>query len=208
MRYRLAIFDFDGTLADSFPWFASVLNTTAARYGFRRVEAAEAEGLRRCDSREILKRLELPMWKVPLVAAHMRQLKAEAAADIPLFEGAAKLLADLSERGVVTAIVSSDSEPSIRRTLGPVAAATVARFDCSSSLFGKAAKLRRTLQAMSVRADEAIYVGDEVRDGEAAAAVGMPFGAVAWGYSHPDTLAPLASGRLFRSFAELDRELA
>lgn len=30
MRYRLAIFDFDGTLADSFPWFATVVNDVAA----------------------------------------------------------------------------------------------------------------------------------------------------------------------------------
>lgn len=29
MRYRLAIFDFDGTLADSFSWFLGVVNRLA-----------------------------------------------------------------------------------------------------------------------------------------------------------------------------------
>ena len=36
--YKLAIFDFDGTLADSFAWFLSVINEVADRYGFRRIE--------------------------------------------------------------------------------------------------------------------------------------------------------------------------
>jgi hypothetical protein len=34
--YKLAIFDFDGTLADSFPFFLSVFNTIADRHGFKR----------------------------------------------------------------------------------------------------------------------------------------------------------------------------
>ena len=44
--YALAVFDFDGTLADSFPWFAGVLNGVADRYGFRCTRPGEAEGLR------------------------------------------------------------------------------------------------------------------------------------------------------------------
>lgn len=206
MGYRLAIFDYDGTLANSYPWFCGVLNDVATKYGFRRVDPTEAEDLRRCNAREILRRLEVPLWKVPAIAAHMRRLKAQASAEIPLFDGAARLLTDLRGRDIATAIVSSDSESSIRHSLGPVAAMVV-RFDCSASLFGKAAKLRRTLKAMGVSPASAIYIGDEVRDGEAAAAAGMAFGAVAWGYTHPDALAPLAPGRLFRSFAELDRAL-
>ena len=48
--YALAVFDFDGTLADSFPWFAGVLNGVADRYGFRRVRAG-VEAFHRADSR-------------------------------------------------------------------------------------------------------------------------------------------------------------
>jgi len=44
MGYRLAIFDFDGTLANSFPWFCTVLNEVAAKHGFRRVNESEVDG--------------------------------------------------------------------------------------------------------------------------------------------------------------------
>jgi hypothetical protein len=46
VKYRLVIFDMDGTLADSFPWFTSVLNTVADKYRFRRVAPHEVETLR------------------------------------------------------------------------------------------------------------------------------------------------------------------
>jgi phosphoglycolate phosphatase len=32
MKYPLVIFDFDGTLADSFPWFVRAANTLVAHY--------------------------------------------------------------------------------------------------------------------------------------------------------------------------------
>ena len=54
MRYRLAIFDFDGTLADSFPWVMGMMNEVADRFKFRRVEDHEVESLRMCDARETL----------------------------------------------------------------------------------------------------------------------------------------------------------
>ena len=45
-RYDLAIFDFDGTLADSAAWFRSRINQVAQRYGFRQVTDEELERLR------------------------------------------------------------------------------------------------------------------------------------------------------------------
>ena len=49
MKYDFAAFDFDGTLADTMPWFNSVLNTVAEKYGFRQIDAAEREQLRHRD---------------------------------------------------------------------------------------------------------------------------------------------------------------
>ena len=49
--YKLAIFDFDGTLADTFPWFCSVINDVAVRYRFRQIDPAETDALRGLSAR-------------------------------------------------------------------------------------------------------------------------------------------------------------
>lgn len=37
MKYKLVIFDFDGTLADSFPFFLSTVNDLANEYNFKKI---------------------------------------------------------------------------------------------------------------------------------------------------------------------------
>lgn len=208
MKYRLVIFDMDGTLADSFPWFARVLNTVADRYGFRRVAPHEVEKLRRLGSREILDWLGVPLWKVPQMARHMRLLKTQQLNDIPLFPGVETLLRDLSARGVTLAVVSSDSEDNVRGALGPANARFVAHFACASAMFGKRAKFAGVLRRAGIAAEQAIVVGDEIRDAEAARAAGIAFGAVAWGYTHVDALRAHDPDYLFRSFDDIIAQLA
>jgi phosphoglycolate phosphatase len=201
MQVKLVIFDFDGTLADSFPWFARVLNGVADRYGFRRVAPHEIDTLRGLSARETIVRLGVPRWKVPLIARHMRRLKERE--PVPLFDGVGAMLRRLNERGIVVAIVSSDSEANVRRTLGPELAALVAHYACGASLFGKAAKFRTVLKRSGRAAAEALCVGDELRDLDAAHGAGIAFGAVAWGYTRPDALAAGAPDRMFRSIGEM-----
>src|SRR4051812_41545066 len=107
MKYKLIIFDFDGTLADTFPWFLQVANTVADRYRFKRIEAHEVETLRGYDGRRMIEHLGIPWWKLPLIANHMRRLPASAGDHVVLFEGTDRLLRQLSQRGVKLAIVTS-----------------------------------------------------------------------------------------------------
>ena len=106
--FSLAIFDYDGTLADSFPWFCSVLNQTARQFGFREVAEGEAEELRGLESREIMARLGVPVWKLPAIAMHMRRLSAEAGDAVRLFPGVESMQARLVASDVTVAIVSSN----------------------------------------------------------------------------------------------------
>ncbi|MGZ5882650.1 MAG: HAD hydrolase-like protein, partial [Xanthobacteraceae bacterium] len=59
MKYKLVIFDFDGTLADSASWFLGILNDLARRHGFRSVTEAEIEMLRGRGNREIIRYLNV-----------------------------------------------------------------------------------------------------------------------------------------------------
>jgi phosphoglycolate phosphatase len=208
LAYRLAIFDMDGTLADSFPWFASVFNQVADRYRFKRIDPAEREALRALGSREILTYLGVPAWKLPLIARHFRALKAADLSGVSLFDGVDRLLRRLSAEGVATAIVSSDAEANVRRVLGPDNAALIRWYACSASVFGKPAKIRRVLRRSGVAPADAILIGDEVRDAEAAARTGIAFGAVSWGYAKPEALAAHAPVRLFAAVDEIADFLA
>ncbi|TPQ34192.1 HAD family hydrolase [Bradyrhizobium guangdongense] len=202
MPYSLAIFDLDGTLADSFPWFLRTINDIADRFGFRRVADDEIETLRHASSREILSTLEVPVWKLPMIARYVRRLKAEHAATIPLFPGVEAMLRRLAGNGVTLALVTSDSEANAREKLG-AAAALFAHYDCSASLFGKATKFRRVTRRAGVRPADVIAIGDEVRDIEAARSAGIACGAVAWGYAAPAALQALAPDHLFAQMDEI-----
>ena len=87
MRYPLAIFDFDGTLADSFPWVLRTVDEVADRFKFRRLRDGELDELRYCDAREVMKRLGVPRWKVPMIARYVRTRMAQDVDQIGLFPG-------------------------------------------------------------------------------------------------------------------------
>ena len=202
MPYSLAIFDLDGTLVDSFPWFLRNINDVADRFGFRRVAHEDVERLRHASTREILDFLEVPLWKLPAIARHARRLKAEAAADIALFAGVETMLRTLLENGVQLALVTSDSEANARAKLGATAA-LFSHFDCAASLFGKPTKFRRVIRRAGADPARVIAIGDEVRDIEAARAVDIACGAVCWGYAAPAALRAKAPDYTFEQMDEI-----
>jgi phosphoglycolate phosphatase len=203
-RYKLAIFDLDGTLSDSLPWFRRVVNSFADKHRFRRIEDGDVEMLRGKSSREVIAYLEVPFWRMPLIAADMRRLKSQNIDNIPLFDGVGPMLQELSQAGVIMAMVSSDSESNVRRALGDHAA-LMSQFACAASMFGKAAKFRAVLKRTDIAAADTIAIGDEVRDGEAAAQAGIDFGAVSWGYARSEALRRLSPVLVFDSVADISR---
>jgi phosphoglycolate phosphatase len=207
MRYRLAIFDFDGTLADSFSWFLGVVNRLADEHRFQRIEEHEIETLRGLAARQVVAHLGVPAWKLPWVARRMRQQMARDIDHITLFPGVDRLLQGLARREIRIAIVTSNSIRNVRQVLGPGNAALILHYACGVSLFGKQAKLRAILRRSGFSAAEAICIGDEVRDLEAAHAAGIAFGAVSWGYTNPEALRCHAPQEVFANPEEILRKL-
>jgi phosphoglycolate phosphatase len=165
LSYELAVFDFDGTLADSFPFFVSVFNQLAARHGFRAVEGGEVEALRGLNAREVMRKLGLPARRLPRVARDFISVMRANRDRIAPFPGARELLVDLARADVHVGIVSSNAYDNVAAILGARATAAVRFFACGMSIFGKRAHLRKV-----------------PTDVEAARVEGIAFGAVAWGY--------------------------
>lgn len=208
MKYDIAAFDFDGTLADTMPWFNSILNTVADKYGFRKIDAAERDQLRHRDAAEILKFLGIPLWKLPAIMAHVRTLMQEIDPSVHMFDGIPDALVRLKAAGVRLAVVSSNSLENVRRVLGPDTAALFDDYECGTDLFGKAAKIERLLKRRDTAPERFLLVGDEMRDIDAARKAGVRVGSVAWGYNHVDALRERGPDELIMQVADLPAVLA
>lgn len=194
--YRLAIFDFDGTLADTFPLFVPLTNRLAERHGFRPIDPAEADALRGLDTRELMARLGIRAWQMPRIAADYRTMLEAPGTPVPLFAGVPQMLESLAAAGLRLAVLTSNTRQVVERALGPMAARFEA-FDCGVSLFGKGRRLRRLVRTSRADPGRTIYVGDELRDLAGARQAGIAFGGVAWGFARPDVLRTAGPDRWF-----------
>ena len=205
MRYKLMIFDFDGTLADTMPWFVSVINDVAKKFNFRPVQTHEHDTLRNFPGREFLRHLEVPRWKIPLIAAYMHTLMQKDIESIRLFPGVDDMLALLHQADVILAAVSSNSLENVRLVLGSDNAARFHWYECGVALFGKATKLKHVLRKAGVSPAEAIYIGDEIEDVIAAHKINMAAGAVSWGFNSLESLQQNRPDEIFHSLDDIVR---
>jgi phosphoglycolate phosphatase len=207
VKYRLAIFDSDGTLADTLPWMRGIFNELAGEHGFRRVEPHDYERFRDLHGTALLRELGLPLWKLPRVANSMRRRMAEHTGTLSLFPGISDVLHRLAAGGVQLAIVSSNSRENVERVLGANNARLIGHFACGVSVLGKAARLRQVLRRSTVQRSQAIYIGDEIRDAEAAAKAGIAFGAVTWGHHRQEILCRQNPAEMFATVQEITEKL-
>jgi phosphoglycolate phosphatase len=173
--YLLVIFDCDGTLADLFPRFQGVINDVADRFGFCRVDGAKLERHRTGGSRNVLKELGVPWWKVPLIVRHMRQLRARDLHRTRHFPGVPAAAAPEAGRHD-----TGGGDFRHRGQRAPGAGALERRADRRLCLQRPHLRQARAdaapAPAWRFRPAEAIAIGDEVRDIEAAGALGMRSG--------------------------------
>jgi phosphoglycolate phosphatase len=206
-RHPFVIFDFDGTLADSFPWFVNAFDEAAERFQFEKLDRSRLEAARALDAGQLLTRHGIPLWKVPAIARYMRSLQQRDIASIPLFPGIDTALAALQKHGIRMVLMTSNSRDNVLRVLGPQNAARFLDLHCGSSLFGKGVRLRRLLAADRIPPEAAIFVGDEIRDLKAAEQAGIAFGAVGWGYTHLHALVAQGARETFACVDELVAKL-
>jgi phosphoglycolate phosphatase len=188
--YDAVIFDFDGTLADSFAWFLAALAEVAPRHGFRAPRAHELDSLRGMAPAVLMRKLGIAPLQVAPLALRLRRRMASELDRIALFEGVPALLEALRRFGIRTAIVTSNSRPNVEHLLGRKHASMIDHYGCNAALLGKRRKLRAACTALGVPRVRVLCVGDELRDADAAEAEGLAFAAVGWGFARADVLAP------------------
>ena len=197
---KALVFDFDGTLADTFQAVVDSVNDVQERYKFDRID--DPEPLRGKNWFEILRHeLRIPLHRLPGFyrrvkrRAHARFLTAE------LFPELTDLLQALSRQFDVI-ILTSNHEKIVRSVLEENSI-EVDEIIADVPLFRKASALANLLKRRGLRTHELFYIGDEVRDIKACKKANIPVCAVTWGFNSKEILRKSEPDYLIETPAEL-----
>ena len=182
-RPKLLLFDFDGTIADTFQSGVEILNLMAPEFGYRPLRDEDVAGARDMRTGELMKFLGIPATRMSRISRRGKEELSKRMDEIAPLPGMIDLLRRLSAEGFRLAILTSNSEKNV--------AAFLKRFDVevfefvqtASKLAGKGRVIRRILKSLHLDPKDILLIGDEVRDIEAAQETGVHMAAVTWGYN-------------------------
>jgi phosphoglycolate phosphatase len=180
MSFKLVVWDFDGTIVDSRALMLAIFNRLAPELRYRPVDDPEAA--RSMTTREFLKRHGISLWRLPRLVRRFHSAAAEEAENLKVYPGLLDALTSLSAGGARLGILSSNKEETIRRCLRVNGAEGLFAFVVGyPRFFGKGKALRRIVRAERLAPAEVLYVGDELRDIDAAHNARVSSLAVTWG---------------------------
>lgn len=209
---RALIFDFDGTLADSYGAITASVNHVRAHHGLPALLEAEVRRHVGHGVTHLLEHLVPGADLVADVARYRAHHPSVLRTGTRLLPGVGPTLNALNERGMLLAVCSNKPRvftqplldflgltPLLGTVLGPE---DVLRLKPAPDM------LQEALRQLHVLPAEAVYVGDMVVDIETARAAGVPVWVVATGSDDAARLQGAGPDRFLESFAEIATVLA
>lgn len=197
------VFDFDGTIADTFHAMVRIGNVLSSEFHFKSIAPDEVEALKDKSSKDIIRFLRIPFYKVPVIAARARiELYKEIERVKPL-AGLKEILKQLKDSGYQMSILTSNSLDNVYQFLKRNDLDVFDFATACPKVFGKSHGLRSIIKNKRLLPAQIIYIGDETRDIEAARKAGVRVASVSWGYNSAKALKIFHPDWLFTSPKEL-----
>ena len=177
MKYSYLLFDFDGTLADSYGMVLEITLFLLTRHGITKGEPEHSRD-----------RYDLPVTQKVRMLTFMMKIQTEFTDlyrenlhKIGLFDGMLALLKDCRERGYRIAILSSNTVENIRGFFQQHPLPFDLEIVSSKGLFGKHKTIREFAKEHGAPLSSLLYIGDEIRDVKACNRCGVDIAFVKWG---------------------------
>lgn len=212
-HYRLVVFDWDGTLADSAAIIAESIQEACRDLDLAVPDETRAKYVIGLGLKDAVNHVApgLPAEKQLQLAERYRQHYLARDPDIRLFSGAAELLDMLEASGAWLAVATGKSRVGLERALEQTALQK--RFHatrCADEGFPKPHPdmLLHLLDRLGVEAADALMIGDTSHDLEMARNAGVDALGVSWGAHPVEALEALAPRACLHKMADLHAWLA
>lgn len=216
-RFDAVLFDLDGTLIDTAPDFAAVLNRQLQARGrtpipYPTVRQAVSQGARTVVSLGFAELgLDTPEFEA-MRQEFLRGYREHLADESRLFDGLPELLQTLEAEGrpwgIVTNKPSFFTNPLLQALALDARCAVAICPDMVTHTKPDPEPMFKACDVLQVAPARAIYVGDHIRDIQAGKNAGMPTVAAAWGYiPHGEDIAEWQADHTVMTVADLRRLL-
>lgn len=187
---QAVLFDLDGTLADTAGDLAGALNRLRVERGLAPSPLADLRAYASAGARGLLAagldihpgHPEYETLRVAFLAAYEQCLSETTT----LFEGVQDVLQALEQRGLQWGVVTNKAHRftiPVMQGLGlSLRAGVIISGDTTAHPKPHPLPLLTACERLGVPPEATLYVGDDLRDIQAAQAAGMPSAAAAWGY--------------------------
>ena len=183
---KLVLFDFDGTIADSFEEVLKIFNELSKKYNLKKFK--DDKSLQNYSTGQLIKMMNIPFFKIPFLLFETKRMMKSRLDRIKMFEGVTTTLKTLKEKDVRIGILSSNNGENIRTFLSKNDLNVFEFIYSGSGLFDKSRHMKKICRKHKINPGDMVYVGDEVRDIIAARKAGIKIISVTYGYNTKDVL--------------------
>lgn len=186
---RWILFDFDGTLADTLELQLSAYQELQKKYGWKELTRQDLTTLREKPLRQAIREQGISLWRLPRFLAEGRDLLQKRWHTVVLYPEWGEVLAQLKESGYKLGIVTSNTRVVVENILERTQTRKYFQvIESEPQLWGKGRRLKKLVHERRWNPHHVWYVGDEIRDIEAARQASVNMVAVAWGLNTPESL--------------------
>jgi len=189
-RRQAVIFDFDGTIADSFEYVYTFLKQEARNT--TQFTEVELDHMRKMSMHQLAVHLGVPFWRLPVTYFRGRRVMRAHMEQVRPFDGMIDTIRQLHQDGYMLLIASSNSGRNIRHLLRQQGVLSCFRaIQSSAGITGKSAMIRQFIIRYRLQRRATWYVGDEIGDILSADRAGVNALSVTWGFADPEQLRAL-----------------
>ncbi len=183
MKKLTFIFDFDGTIVNSYDTVFNLYNSLAPSLNMPTLDNQLRETIKNAHYKTILRLLGHHVIKLPKLTQALKQALQKQIQHIPPCDHMPETLTALQQQPVELFILSSNSQATIHHFIQQHQLNFFNDIIEVPSLTGKARAIKNTLKQFDLDPVNTYYIGDEVRDIDAAHSAGIHSIAVTWGYN-------------------------
>ena len=193
MKKKTIIFDFDGTIANTFNTIITLYNKIAPKYNCMLVPHEHRTYLQGQRPQDVFGDYGITKMKIPFIIYEIRKALHREIKNIEPIEGIIEALKEIKDSGFTLGIMTSNSKKNVGVFLKQHNIESLFNFIYSGrNIFNKASVLRKLLKKEQLEKDNVFYIGDETRDIEATKKAEIPMIAVTWGFNDLKSLQGLS----------------